>query len=231
MSSISIAVAEKLTSLRVTAERLAFVVDRFREGLLRRVRQRGGDPLSALMPADYALASGSCIAVTGGSDGIGREAAAFLAQRGFAVVLCARNQAKGEAALRYIRALPDAKSTKLALVIFDQSSVVDTARGAEEIAEAAKKLGVPLRGLLQNAGVWPTELRVTNDGLEEGMQVYILTHTNRFICLSIHPSIYIYIYMYIIYVYIYMYIYIYIYIYINIYMSMCLFSYLNLYTC
>jgi len=193
---ISIAVAAALPSLRVTvstAERLGYAVDREREGLLRRVRHRGGDPLSTLMPTDYALASGSCIAVTGGSDGIGREAAAFLAQRGFAVVLCARNQAKGEEALRYVRALSDAKSAKLALVTFDQSSVVDTARGAEEVAEAAKQLGVPLRGLLLNAGVWPTELRLTSDGLEEGMQVYIRIHICRSIFLSIHASISLYI--------------------------------------
>lgn len=155
------------------AERLAFSADREREGLLRRVRQRalGGDPLSELMPASYALADGSCIAITGASDGIGREAAAFLAQRGFSIVLCARDQAKGEAAMRYVRALSDATTSKLSLAVFDQSSAASTARGADRIIQAAEELGAPLRGLLLNAGVWPTERRITADGLEEGMQV------------------------------------------------------------
>ena len=44
-----------------TLERLSFRIDREREGLLRRVRQRavGGDPLSNLTPERYVLAPGS----------------------------------------------------------------------------------------------------------------------------------------------------------------------------
>jgi hypothetical protein len=165
--------ALQLSSVLAAAERLSFAADREREGLLRRVRHRaqGGDPLSSLMPASYALADGSCIAITGASDGIGREAAAFLAQRGFSVILCARNQAKGEEAMRYVRALSDAGTSRLSLAVFDQSCAASTARGSDQIVRAAEELGAPLRGLLLNAGVWPTELRITRDGLEEGTQV------------------------------------------------------------
>ena len=168
-----LALAPSMGGAIAAAERLAYAVEREREGLLRRVRHRAtdGDALSQLMPESYALADGCSIAVTGASDGIGREAAAFLAQRGFAVILCARDRAKGEEAMRYVRALSDAASARLALVTFDQSSAKSTVEGAEKIVEAAEELNAPLRGLLLNAGVWPMERRVTSDGLEEGFQV------------------------------------------------------------
>jgi len=161
-----------------SAERLSFQLDREREGLLRRLRQRanGGDSLTTLMPSSYALAEGCCIAVTGAASGIGREAAAFLAQRGFPVVLCSRSHAKVQKAVQYIAGLPGVQSEKLASVTFDQCSVFQTARGANDIMTAADKMGAPLRGLLLNAGVWPTERRITTDGMEEGFQVCHLSH-------------------------------------------------------
>lgn len=166
-----------LTGALSALERLSFQADRERESFLRRAKHRvaGGDPLSQLSASQYALAPGSCVAITGASDGIGREAAVELAKAGYATVLCSRDRRKGEAAMQYVRARSSA-SARVALVDLDQSSFESVERGASAIREAAASLDAPLAGLLLNAGVWPTERRLTADGLEEGMQVCHVSH-------------------------------------------------------
>ena len=153
-------------------ERLSFQADRERESLLRRTKHRvaGGDPLSTLSSSKYALAPGSCVAITGASDGIGREAAVELAKAGYATVLCSRNRRKGEEAAKYVRARSSA-SARVATVEVDLASFESVEVSAAAIRDAAATLDAPLTGLILNAGVWPTERRITPDGLEEGFQV------------------------------------------------------------
>ena len=66
-----------------TSERGVYTAERQREELGRRLRDRlsGGDGLSRLAAADYAVRPGTSVAITGATEGIGREAARFLAGR------------------------------------------------------------------------------------------------------------------------------------------------------
>lgn len=159
-----------------TVERGLFSAEREREGLLRRVRQRAfGDRLSQLTPADHAIAAGSTVVVTGASDGIGREAAVLLAREGFGTVLCVRDAEKGEAAARYVRAMASA-SARVEVVELDLASFASVEAGAARVEAAVAAIGAPVRGLLCNAGAWPTERRLTADGLECGWQTNHVGH-------------------------------------------------------
>ena len=110
------------------------------------------------------------MAITGASDGIGREAAVELAKAGYATVLCSRNRRKGEEAAKYVRARSSA-SARVATVEVDLASFESVEVSAAAIRDAAATLDAPLTGIILNAGVWPTERRITPDGLEEGFQV------------------------------------------------------------
>lgn len=158
-------------------ERTAFSAVREQEGLLRRFRQQvnGGDALSLLKKEDYVLAPGSAVAVTGANDGIGKEAAIFLAQAGYVPIVCARSEEKVAAAVAAVQQKAGL-SARVAGVSFDLADASSVDRGIIEIAAAAENLDAPLRGLLLNAGVWPMERRVTADGLEEGLQVCHVAH-------------------------------------------------------
>ena len=170
------AMATGLTGAIQTFERLSFQIDREREGFVRRARQQltGGDALSTLSPSSYALKPGSAVCITGANDGIGRAAAVYLAKQGYATVLCARTQAKADEAVAYVQAA--ASGAQSAGAVIDLASFESVARGGDAIRAAAADLDAPLRGLLLNAGVWPTERRISADGLEEGIQVCHVSH-------------------------------------------------------
>lgn len=168
----SLTVGSALSSL----ERLSFNAVREQEGLLRRLRQQvsGGDALANLSPSDYALPFGSAIAVTGANEGIGKEAALFLAKAGYAPIVCARSDDKATATVDWIKQqVPEAQVASVTLDLADFASVE---RGIVSIGAAADELDAPLRGLLLNAGVWPTDKLLTADGLQYGLQVCHVSH-------------------------------------------------------
>ena len=108
--------------------------------------------------------------ITGSSDGLGRMAAELLIEQGHSVVLHARNEKRGKAAMA---AVPQAET----VVIGDLSSIAET-RG---VAEQVNKLGV-FDAVIHNAGVGYREPRriPTADGLPHVFAVntlapYILT--------------------------------------------------------
>lgn len=154
-----------------------YAADRQRDELLSGVKRSllGSDPLDALAKTDYALPPKiSTVAVTGANAGIGREAALFLAQAGFGVVLCSRDQEKGESAAAEIRTVsPEAR---VSVVPLDLASVRSVEAAAPLIISAAKELGSPLRGLILNAGIWPGSLQTTADGMELALQVCHIGH-------------------------------------------------------
>merc|ERR1719221_1684452 len=128
-----------------------YAADRQRDELLSGVKRAllGSDPLDEIPASEYALKPQiSTVAVTGANDGIGREAARFLANAGFGVVLCSRDVAKGETAAAEIRsASPDAR---VRVVPLDLASVASVEAAAPLILSAADELGSPLRGLILN---------------------------------------------------------------------------------
>jgi retinol dehydrogenase-12 len=104
--------------------------------------------------------------VTGGTSGIGKEIAMALAARGARVVLVARDRERGEAACAAIRSRTGGAAE---LVVGDLGVLSEVSRAAGSIAGAG-----PVHGVINNAGVWRTELRVTTGGLEETFAVNVL---------------------------------------------------------
>ena len=110
------------------------------------------------------------IFVTGSSDGLGRMAASLLVERGHAVVLHARNEARGREALA---AVPGADT----VLCGDLSSLSQT----RDLAERANALGA-FDAVIHNAaiGYRERERRLTPDGLSHVFAVntlapYVLT--------------------------------------------------------
>lgn len=100
--------------------------------------------------------------VTGSSSGIGQEAAADLAQKGYHVVFACRNKERAEAAMAYAtKVAPDAKTTFLQL---DTGKMVSVKAFAKSFLEKFDRLDV----LVNNAGCgyFLKDQRTTEDGLE-----------------------------------------------------------------
>ena len=86
-----------------TVQRAVYTADRARDELLSGIKRVAldGDALSRLVPFEYSLDPSSTVAMTGATDGIGREAALFLAKAGYCVVICARDLEKAERTIQY----------------------------------------------------------------------------------------------------------------------------------
>ncbi|WP_030453535.1 SDR family NAD(P)-dependent oxidoreductase [Herbidospora cretacea] len=100
------------------------------------------------------------VVVTGGNRGIGYAVCAELARRGHRVVVVARDAVRGEQA---VRSLPG----EAALVVGDLSAVSGMHAVAGRLAEVCPRIDV----LVHNAGLWPSRLTLTADGLEEAFAV------------------------------------------------------------
>ena len=115
--------------------------------------------------------------VTGGNSGIGLAAARGLARQGATVLLTGRDQARGEAAARELRAAGAASAEFLPA---DLSTMAAVRALADEVRQRHDKLHV----LINNAGLIVPERRLTADGLEETFAVnhlatFVLTNELR----------------------------------------------------
>jgi retinol dehydrogenase 12 len=109
--------------------------------------------------------SGKTILVTGANTGIGLETAVGLAKGGGHVVITARDDAKGRAALDEIgRRAPKGS---VDLMHLDLASFASVRRFAEEFRSEHERLDV----LVNNAGLILGDRRVTDDGNETTFQV------------------------------------------------------------
>ena len=104
--------------------------------------------------------TGRTALVTGASDGIGKEVARGLAGMGARVVLACRNAEKGEAARAEIAASSGNPDVHLQLVDFSVQASVRAF--ADKVVAAHPRLDV----LVNNAGLWSDERRLTPDGHE-----------------------------------------------------------------
>lgn len=103
---------------------------------------------------------GKTIIITGGSSGIGLEAAKGLSSKGAEVILAVRNMEKGEQAMKLIKELsPDSKIEVMHIELSDLESVK---LFAESFALKHKKLDM----LINNAGVMVPPLKHTKQGYE-----------------------------------------------------------------
>jgi len=114
---------------------------------------------------------GKTVLVTGANQGIGKATAIALAAKGAHVVLVARNEAKGRAALAEVEA---AGSAGAELIVADLSSQEQVRRAAAELKARHERLDV----LVNNAGVYVPERHTTVDGLEE---TFGLNHLGYFL--------------------------------------------------
>jgi NAD(P)-dependent dehydrogenase (short-subunit alcohol dehydrogenase family) len=103
---------------------------------------------------------GRTIVVTGGNSGIGKESAVALAAMGAHVIVAARNQAKGEAAVAEITRR--AGSADVELASLDLASMAAIHAFAEQFLASHDRLDV----LLNNAGLTMHKRTETSDGFE-----------------------------------------------------------------
>src|ERR1700722_4898423 len=108
--------------------------------------------------------------ITGATDGVGKATAMALAQRGFTVILMARNAAKAAAVQNEIARV--ANSATVDHVIADLGSL----RQGREAAETVKQKYSRLDVLINNAGIFSPRRTMTEDGFETTFQVNYLSH-------------------------------------------------------
>ncbi|MCB0559813.1 MAG: SDR family oxidoreductase [Lewinellaceae bacterium] len=115
------------------------------------------------------------VLITGGNDGIGKATANELAQRGFQVLLACRNETKGRLAAEDIRR--QTGNERVTFLPCDLASF-ESIRDAARLFQAQNS---QLDVLINNAGVYTSQLAQTEDGIEMQFGVnhlghFLLTH-------------------------------------------------------
>lgn len=115
------------------------------------------------------------ILVTGSTDGIGKETALQLAEKGMEVILHGRSRKKGDAVLEEIRNMTGNPQLKFFLADLSIQSQV------RNLAAWIKDNYDSLHVLINNAGTYEQERNLTKDGLETTFAVnylapFLLTH-------------------------------------------------------
>lgn len=116
--------------------------------------------------------SGKEIVVTGGTDGIGKVAAAALAKAGASVTIVGRDAAKGETVARELKAL--AGHDRVAFVQGDLSAQKGVRKAATALNARLKRIDV----LLNNAGAFFQRRELSEDGIE---RTFALNHLGYFL--------------------------------------------------
>ncbi len=108
--------------------------------------------------------------ITGATSGIGLAAARQLAQLGMELFLVCRNQEKGEQVINMIQ--NETGNDKLHLITGDLASLQEV----RSVAHTFLQYNKPLHILLNNAGVFNTQRKLTKNGYEEMFAVNHLAH-------------------------------------------------------
>ncbi len=103
---------------------------------------------------------GKTVVITGANTGIGLEAAREMARRGARVIMTARSEAKGRAAVASVK--DSTGSETVELVVFDLASLESVRAGAADIQRRTDRIDV----LVNNAGLVLSERTLTKDGYE-----------------------------------------------------------------
>ncbi|WP_236647171.1 SDR family NAD(P)-dependent oxidoreductase [Hymenobacter busanensis] len=131
---------------------------------------------AAMMPSDATTPlRGKTVLLTGASRGIGLAAAHQLAQQGAHLIMVCRDPTRGERARQAVQlATPGAA---IDLLLCDLSRLADVQRLCDDILARYTRLDV----LINNAGVLPNKLEVTEEGHElcwvtNHLSVFVLTN-------------------------------------------------------
>lgn len=112
------------------------------------------------------------VVITGATSGIGYQTALQLAHKKYRLILVSRNMEKANLARNRIMDLVPVSS--IDLVHADLSVQQQIRRAGMEIVQLTSKLDV----LVNNAGTWNSERRITEDGIEE---VFAVNHLSYFL--------------------------------------------------
>ena len=116
--------------------------------------------------------SGRTVIITGGNSGIGKATAVALAAAGARVVITARNEARGTAAVADIAAASGSDDVELS--IFDLGDLSSVRVGAADLLERCPTIDV----LCNNAGLILSERSVSADGYEA---TFAINHLGPFL--------------------------------------------------
>ena len=130
---------------------------------------------------------GKTCVITGATSGIGEIAAERLAAMGARLVLIARDRARGEAALRRLRACAPGAAHRV--LYADLMLIAEVKRVAAEIAAQERRIDI----LVNNAGAIFSYRRLTAEGLERTfalnhMAYFVLSHSLREPLLAAAPA-------------------------------------------
>lgn len=114
--------------------------------------------------------SGKIGVVTGASSGVGKAAAARLAERGATVLMICRSRERGQTALSEIQEETGNRAVELRLA--DLGSLGHVRELGETLSAELDRLDF----LINNAGVYRSRLELTEDGFERTMAVNHLAH-------------------------------------------------------
>jgi len=103
---------------------------------------------------------GKTVLITGATDGIGKQTALELASRGAHVILHGRNADRGHDTVKQIRQITD--NANVEFVKADFSSL----KNVRALADQIQKKHSALHVLINNAGVYMNERRLSKDGFE-----------------------------------------------------------------
>jgi NAD(P)-dependent dehydrogenase (short-subunit alcohol dehydrogenase family) len=112
------------------------------------------------------------VVITGGTDGIGKVAAAALAKAGASVTIVGRDSAKGETVVRELKA--QAGHDRVGFVRGDLSAQKGVRTAAAGLKERLKRIDV----LLNNAGAFFQRRELSEDGIE---RTFALNHLGYFL--------------------------------------------------
>ncbi len=109
------------------------------------------------------------ILITGSTDGIGKQTAIELSQKGFQVLIHGRNSERVE---KVVDEIKSKYSNNVEAYVSDFSSLYDVKKLAKEIKSKFEKIDV----LINNAGIYMNTKVLTKDGFETTFQVNHLSH-------------------------------------------------------
>lgn len=113
---------------------------------------------------------GKVVLITGATDGIGKQAARELAERGATVIVHGKTQERAENAVGELRR--KVRGATFHTVVGDFTSLAQVRAMAEDVLARFPNLNI----LINNAGVYVKQRTLTNDGLETMFEVNYLAH-------------------------------------------------------